>query len=260
MFHFSYCLSSLSTPCMPENPDTNSPLCDANFWFNFYVFNLSFSSLLRKISSYYHSQGNLFAFIGQYINPETWEPSVWYSHGSVPKDPKQSLMLGHQIPLAIPPEVVSSLSLTLFFMYTVKSLPVCGSWTMNEAPVVSFHRTLLKHPTHQPLCGIRAKAHTISSCYYESGSCSRPPAPSPISFSPPFTPHNIHLKAAKMAWNFIKNSTLVIGCVLHELHIVTFLHLTGNKFLLLRGKLAPKCLSVYTKQWIKGTNKSFLFR
>lgn len=68
-----------------------------------------FASLLRTVC-YSRGQGEFVIFL-----------KVWYTHGSF-TGPQQSLVAGHQIPPEIPPEVFSSLSLTLFFMYTVKSL------------------------------------------------------------------------------------------------------------------------------------------
>lgn len=48
MFHFSHCLFTLSTLCMPENPDTNIPLCDGR----------DASIFIRLICVFLHCWGN----------------------------------------------------------------------------------------------------------------------------------------------------------------------------------------------------------
>lgn len=97
----------------------------------------------------------------------------------------------------------------------------------------------------------QAKAHTMSPCRYEFGSSFRALSNAIPNFfltsSAPLTPHNMTLKRPETSSKRVFCS-LAVYCTVMEI-----------KFLPLRGTVAQMCLLVYTKQWIKGTNKVFLF-
>lgn len=72
---FNNCLLTLSTRCMPQNSDTNIPLCDA--WrsyglFTFVLFDFVFVLIAEEIL-YFHGQGisMLWHSTGYKVNPET---------------------------------------------------------------------------------------------------------------------------------------------------------------------------------------------